>query len=116
MRQRFFYVAKMIGQRFLETASPLLYLLCVDVCCISFLFLGWEGFSPNKFKMIINYQSLAFTFLVLYLVAVAAVEGLLRGGGPASLTVVFRLRSFSCICTLLLGWTGGGYLIPLDMK
>jgi hypothetical protein len=73
MRQRFFYVAKMIGQRFLETTSPLLYLLCVDVCCISFLFLGWKGFSLNKFKMIINYQSLAFTFLVLYLVSVAAV-------------------------------------------
>ncbi len=85
MRQRFFYVAKMIGQSFLETTSPLLYLLCVDVCCISFLFLGWKGFSLNKFKMIINYHSLAFTFLVLYLVAVAAVEGLLRWGGPASL-------------------------------
>lgn len=34
----------------------------------------WGGrVSLNKFKMIINYQSLAFTFLVLYLVSVAAV-------------------------------------------
>ena len=108
MRQRFFYVAKMIGQRFLETTSPLLYLLCVDVCCISFLFLGWKGFSPNKFKMIINYQSLAFTFLVLYLVAVAAVEGLLRGGGPASLNCCISFAFLFLYLHIATGMDRGG--------
>ena len=116
MRQRFFYVAKMIGQRFLETTSPLLYLLCVDVCCISFLFLGWKGFSLNKFKMIINYPSLAFTFLVLYLVAVAAVEGLLRGGGPASLNCCISFAFLFLYLHIATGMDRGGYLIPLDMK
>ena len=108
MRQRFFYVAKMIGQRFLETTSPLLYLLCVDVCCISFLFLGWKGFSLNKFKMIINYQSLAFTFLVLYLVAVAAVEGLLRGGGPASLNCCISFAFLFLYLHIATGMDRGG--------
>ena len=116
MRQRFFYVAKMIGQNFLETTSPLLYLLCVDVCCISFLFLGWKGFSLNKFKMIINYHSLAFTFLVLYLVAVAAVEGLLRGGGPASLNCCISFAFLFLYLLIASGMDRGGYLIPLDMK
>ena len=96
MRQRFFYVAKMIGQRFLETTSPLLYLLCVDVCCISFLFLGWKGLS----KQIYDNQLSIFGVYIPCLVSSFCCCSVLS-------TVVFRLRSFSCICTLLLGWTGG---------
>ena len=77
----------------------------------------WGGrVSLNKFKMIINYQSLAFTFLVLYLVAVAAVEGLLRGGGPASLNCCISFAFLFLYLLIASGMDRGGYLIPLDMK
>ena len=109
MRQRFFYVAKMIGQSFLETTSPLLYLLCVDVCCISFLFLGWKGFSLNKFKMIINYQSLAFNIPCLVF-SCCCCSGRALEGRRASFS---QLLYFVCVPFLVFAhcyWDGQGGL------
>ena len=77
--------------------------------CVVFPSCFWGGrVSLNKFKMIINYQSLAFTFLVLYLVSVAAVA--------ASLNCCISFAFLFLYLHIATGMDRGGYLIPLDMK
>ena len=93
----------MMGQRLLETNSPLLHFLYLAPP-----FYYWAGrvCSLRKVRPRIRTQFpfLCFMFFVLFSVAVAGVVFFLKGTGPASLNcAVFPLHSFSCPGLLLLG-------------
>ena len=93
----------MMGQRLLETTSPLLHFL---YRAPPFYYLAGRVCSLRKVRPRISTQFpfFSFMFLVLFSVAVAGVEILLKGTGPASLNcAVFPLHSFSCPGLLLLG-------------
>ena len=90
----------MMGQRLLETTSPLLHLLCIVT---PFLFLRWNGFSLNMLWPIINYHLLLPRLHLMscdYLLAVARPPSQLLPLLCSPLLVVV------CPFLLFLGWTG----------
>ena len=102
MRQRFLQVAKMMGPRLFETTYRLLLFLIVTP------FSYWAGrvCSLRKVRPRISTQFpfFSFMFLVLFPVAVAGVEILLKG---ASFSQLCRL-SFSLLFVSWLVVAGGG--------
>ena len=116
----------MMGQRLLETMSPLLHLLSiVSPYCFggrNHYLVAVAGPASQLFSLLcipllvvvccfrggqVAFEVFTSTFLVLFVVTVAGVKGLSKGMGSASLScAVVPLHSLSFTCLLLLGLTG----------